>query len=317
MIYKKIIINFVVITLAFILFVVWHQFNFIKSKQTSMSLIPFYTVYLVTVDQGFRYWGILNQGAADMAELIGINYIWEAPEVRSTERQIEIINEAVLDGANALLIAADDPKEISGPVEDAKARGVKVIYVDTPAYEEAITTLATDNYEAGVIAAQTMLRNLDEAGVESGSIGIVNLADKENTRLREVGFREMMELDERFNLIETIYTALDRPEVTQEAAEQIIAQNPDLVGLFGTSEGTSLGVGYANRANDKRYVTIGFDLTDVSLPLLEDGSFDALIDQNPYTMGYLGMAEAVAAILGKETGPEFINTGVTVVESYP
>ena len=48
------------------------------------------------------------------------------------------------------------------------------------------------------------------------------------------------------------------------------------------------------------------------MKLLNDGSLKVIINQNPYTMGYLGMAEAIAAILGKNTGPEFINTGVTV-----
>ena len=50
------------------------------------------------------------------------------------------------------------------------------------------------------------------------------------------------------------------------------------------------------------------------MQLLNDGNLKAIINQNPYTMGYLGMAEAVAAILGKDTGPEYINTGVSVVE---
>jgi ribose transport system substrate-binding protein len=37
------------------------------------------------------------------------------------------------------------------------------------------------------------------------------------------------------------------------------------------------------------------------------------IAQNPYTMGYLGMAEALAALKGYDTGPQFINTGVSII----
>lgn len=36
--------------------------------------------------------------------------------------------------------------------------------------------------------------------------------------------------------------------------------------------------------------------------------------QNSYTMGFLGMAEAVAAILEKDTGPIYINTGISVLK---
>jgi ribose transport system substrate-binding protein len=311
---NKIIINIAVITLAILLFIIWHRNSIEKATQTSFSDIEYYTVYLITTDKGYQYWGILNNGAADMAAEVGIEYIWDAPEVRSTDKQIEIINKAVNSGADALLVAADDPKWISGAIEDAKARGVKIIYVDSPAYEEAITTLTTDNYAAGVLAAETMISILDERGIISGSIGIINLANKENTYLREIGFRDTLAQDARFNVLETIYTETDLPERTQAAAERMINENEDLVALFGTSEGTSIGVGYANKANDNRYVAVGFDKTEVMTQLLQDENLNAIIDQNPYTMGYLGMAQAIAAIFGKDTGPEYIDTGVTVVK---
>jgi ribose transport system substrate-binding protein len=310
---KRLIINIAVISLAFILFIIWHRSFIENSIQTVSPNLKFYKVYLITTDKGFQYWGILNQGAADMAALTGIQYIWDAPSVRNTDQQIEIINRAVEHGANALLIAADDPKRISGAVEDAKAKGVKVFYVDSPAYEEAITTLSTDNYKAGVLAAQTMISLLDDRGINSGEIGIVNLADKENTRLREVGFRDTMAKDTRFQVLDTVYTLSDSPDITKSAAEGIISENENLVALLGTSEGTTIGVGSANKENDNKYVSIGFDKTEANIKLLNSGSLMAIIDQNPYTMGYLGMAEAIAAILGKNTGPEYIDTGVSVV----
>ncbi|MDF2944742.1 MAG: periplasmic binding protein/LacI transcriptional regulator [Herbinix sp.] len=311
---KRIIINISVISFAFLLFCIWYQKSILNtSETTSSSLIKYYKVYLVTTDKEYQYWDYVNKGAADLAAAIGINYSWDAPAVRDVNKQIEIINNAVDDGADALLVAADDPKRISGVIEDAKARGVKIIYVDSPAYEEAITTLATNNYEAGVVAGQTMISTLENMGINSGSIGIISVVAKENSNQRERGFRKTLETDGRYTLLETIYTN-GEPTVAQEAAEFIINENRDLVGLFGTNEGTSVGVGNAIKANENRFVGIGFDETDVMLKLLEEGSLKAIIVQNPYTMGYLGMAEAVAAILGKDTGPTYINTGVSVLE---
>lgn len=313
---KKFIIDIAVILLAFMLFIIWHQ-NFIDNKvQTTFSTIKFYEVYLITTDKEYQYWDYVNKGAADMAAATGVSYTWEAPVTRDVNKQIEIIRKAVNDGVDALLIAADDPKMLSGVLEDAKASGVKVIYVDSPAYEEAITTLATDNYEAGVQAGQTLLSLLDSNGITSGSIGIVSYASKVNTELREKGFREALSKDPRFTVLETAYTLSGKPEEAQEAAQRIIDENMDLVAIFGTNEGTSEGVGYAIKENDNKYIGVGFDRTDVMLELLREGSMKAIIEQNPYTMGYLGMAEAVAAILGKDTGPQYINTGVSVIRDY-
>jgi ribose transport system substrate-binding protein len=86
------------------------------------------------------------------------------------------------------------------------------------------------------------------------------------------------------------------------------------VGKYRFNVGTSQGVGYAIKANDNRFVGIGFDKSDITMKLFNDGSLKVIINQNPYTMGYHGMAEAIAAVLGKDTGPSFINTGFSVLE---
>jgi ribose transport system substrate-binding protein len=248
-----------------------------------------------------------------MAKAIGVKYFWDAPEERNANLQIEVIKRAVDNGADALLVAADDPKKISGVIEDAKARGVKVIYVDSPANEEAILTLATNNYEAGVIAGRQMISELDAKGSNGGSIGIVSVAEKENSALREMGFRKVIADDGRFILLETEYTNGD-PLVAQGVAERIINENADLIGLYGTNEGTSQGIGNAIKAHANNYIGIGYDRTDINMQLLRDGGLDVLLDQNPYTMGYLGVAQAVAAILGKNTGPDYIDTGITILK---
>ena len=248
-----------------------------------------------------------------MATLTGVKYLWRYPDERSTDKQITIINNAVDDGAAALLVAADNPKLISGAIEDAKARGVKVIYVDAPANEEAVITLSTENYEAGFAAGNKMIEYLESQGLESGSIGIVSIINKSTTLQREEGFRDAFAEKTDYTILKTVYTN-GEPYNAQLAAQELINQNSNLVGLFGTNEGTSEGVGYANKAYDNRIVGVGFDRSDITKRQLNEGSLKVIIEQNPYTMGYLGMAEAIASILGENTGPSFINTGFTILE---
>lgn len=313
--YKKIIIDTLVILFGFVLFILWYDNLKRDAMLTNASLSHLYKIYLITVDKENQYWDNVNQGAAKMAGAIGVTYNWDAPKKKDVALQIEIINNAVNNGANAILIAADDPKKISNTVEDAKARGVKIIYVDSPANEEAITTLATDNYEAGKLAGEAMLQELEKSAVNSGKIGIIGVdTTKENTLLRENGFREIINADKRFTLLDTRYMNGD-PILSKDAAADMINENNDLVGLFGTNEGSSIGVGSAIKEDNNRVVGIGFDKTDIMLELLKEGSFKAIMVQNPFTMGYLGVAEAMAALRGKETGPSYINTGISVLRN--
>jgi ABC-type sugar transport system, periplasmic component len=312
--YRRIIANILVILLAFVLFAIWEQ-KFIRNtaSSTSASLIQYYDVYLITTDEDYQFWQYVNQGAADMAALTGVKYYWKFPKVRSADEQMKIIQEAVDNNAAALVIAVDNPKRIEAAVEDAKARGVKVVYVDAPANEEAITTLATDNYAAGFSAGKKMISNLVDKGKNKGSVGIISIKGKSTTRQREDGFRDAFAKEPDYTILDTVYTN-GKSYDAQLAAEQLISQNKDLIGLFGTNEGTSEGVGNANKANDNKYVVIAFDKSDNIKKLFDYGSIQVIIEQNPYTMGYLGMAEAIAGISGKATGPSYINTGYAILE---
>jgi ribose transport system substrate-binding protein len=293
----------------------WILFSRNDQPVTSTFLEPrsSFKVYLITMDKQDRHWYTLNQGAADMAALLGINYVWDAPENKDTTKQIEIIYKAVEDGANLILLAANDPVAVSNAIEDAKAKSVKFIYVDSPAYEEAIVTLATNNYSAGMTAGETMLSELEGVGILNGSVGIIGVSTATNSTMnRELGFREALEKDGRYRLLDTEYQNGD-PTASEQAAAKLITEHPELVGLFGTNEGSTIGVGNAIKGNNPNLIGIGFDRSPDILALIRDGSLRAAIAQNPYTMGYLGMAEAYAALTGLDTGPPEINTGVSLL----
>ncbi|PJJ27714.1 substrate-binding domain-containing protein [Lacrimispora celerecrescens] len=275
-----------------------------------------YRIYLITMDKSDQFWKVMDNGAREMASMLGVTYEWDAPLTRDVNKQIEIFNNAVVAGADAIMLAASDPLKISRAVEEAKAKGVKIIYVDAPAFEEAVITLATDNYTAGKIAGENMFYELEEIGVTYGSIGIIGITPENRTTVnRELGFRDYFKSFVRYQILETIYTNGD-PELAKQATEKYIRDNPNLVGVFSTNEGTTLGLGYALRENDINIIGIGFDITEVIQEMIRDNTLKAILVQNPFTMGYLGMAEAVAALRGFDTGPQFINTGVTVVNIY-
>jgi ribose transport system substrate-binding protein len=311
---KKIVKDILVVIIAFAFFAIWYE-NYVKEKAapTSVSMNQNYKIYLITMDKVNEYWYYIDQGAAEMAALLGVNYIWDAPQKRDIQTQIDILNNAVNNGANAILISVIDSEKLSEPIKNAKEKGVKIVYVDSPSKEAAITTYATDNYDAGRVAAQTMIEELELLGIRDGKIGIVGInLTTDNTVNRENGFREVVAKDGRFTLLNTEY-ANSELVLANQAAVRLINENENLVGMFGTDEISSEGVGNAIKANNNKVVGIGFDKSELLLELMAEESLKALIIQNPFTMGYLGMAEAVAALQEKQTGPAYMNTGVAVL----
>ena len=269
-------------------------------------------VYLITMDKMDQHWVKVDEGAKTMAKALGLKYKWDAPEAKDNAKQIEAINNAVADKANLILLAANDRKAISAVVKNAQAKGVKVIYVDSGAEAPAIATLSTNNFQAGVLAGKTMIDDLKAAGKTAGKIGIVSVNTATNSTIeRENGFRGVVKAA-GYTILTTEYKDGDAA-ASQEAATGFISGNADLVGIFGTNEGSAVGVGNAIKASKKPLIGVGFDRSDAILGLLKDGSLKAAMAQNPFTMGYLGMAQAYAALSDMSTGPAVIDTGVSVL----
>ncbi len=273
-----------------------------------------YKIYLITMDKMDQHWVSVDKGASDMAKALGLTYKWDAPDVKDNAKQIECVNNAVADGAKLIMLAANDPTAISAAVKNAKDKSVKIIYVDSSADEPAIASLSTDNYNAGKLAAQTMLKDLETAGKTSGKIGIIGVNTATNSTMnRENGFREEIKANGKFTLLTSEYKD-GNASASQEAAAGYITGNSDLVGLYGTNEGSTVGVGNAIKAAaGKEIIGIGFDKSSAILGLIKDGSLKAAMAQNPYTMGYLGVAQSFAALKGNSTGPAIIDTGVSVL----
>ncbi len=253
-----------------------------------------FKVYLITMDQMDSHWASVDEGCKKAVQEIGedkIEYIWDAPDKKDDAKQIEVLNNAVANGADFILIAANGPEALAKPIEDAAAQGVNFIYVDSPAnWDGALQTIATDNKAAGTEAGKQMLAALTEAGVTTGDIGIVNVKpDTTSCVLREQGFRAAFEGTE-FNILETQFGEGDSAK-SKDLADNFITQG--VVGLFGANEGGTVGIGNAiKEAAGSKVIGVGFDKGGSVPDLVKEGVLLCTMAQNPDQMGYLGMKAA-------------------------
>ena len=268
-------------------------------------------IALITMDSIDQHWVTLNEGAQKAAEELGVTVTFMAPNTKDDAQQIEQVNNAVAGGYQALIVAANGPDAISSALNEAVAQGVKIVYVDSPANVEAEATFSTDNRAAGQTAGETMIAALEEKGITSGNIGIINVnAATDSCVMREEGFRAAFEGTD-FTIMETQYGEGDAAK-SQSIAENYITQG--VVGIFGCNEGSTTGAGNAIKASGSdAIVGVGFDKSDAILGLIEDGYLLATMAQNPDVMGYEGVKAAVAALNGEDLGGAVTDTGVSVL----
>ena len=268
-------------------------------------------IALITMDSIDQHWITLNEGAQAEAKELGVTVDFMSPNTKDDAQQIECVNNAVAGGYDAIMVAANGPDAISSALQEAADAGVKIVYVDSPANVEAEATFSTDNKAAGKTAGEEMIKALEEKGVTSGKIGIINVnAATDSTVNREEGFREAFEGTE-FEIMETQYGEGDAAK-SQSIAENYITQG--VVGIFGCNEGSTTGAGNAIKASGNAdIIGAGFDKSDAILNLIEDGYLYCTMAQNPDVMGSEGVKAAVQAIGGEDLGGEVTDTGVSVI----
>ena len=268
-------------------------------------------VVLITIDSMDQHWVNMDKGCKKAAEELGCDYKWIAPDVKDDAKQIECVNNAVAGGYDAIMVAANGPDAISSALQEAKDQGIKIVYVDSPANVEAEATFSTDNEAAGTTAGEEMKKALEDAGITSGKIGIINVnAATDSCVNREEGFRAAFDGTD-FEIMETQYGEGDAAK-SQSIAENYITQG--VVGIFGCNEGSTTGAGNAIKAaGNADIIGVGFDKSDAILNLIDDGYLLYTMAQNPDVMGSEGVKAAVKAINGEELGGEVTDTGVSVI----
>lgn len=276
-----------------------------------------YKIVLITMDQMDQHWVAVDKGCKDAAaELGNVDYTWLAPDVKDDAKQIECVNNAVAQGADCILLAANGPNAVTAALKEAKNAGVEIVYVDSAADFPGRRLLATDNRAGGHKIGDALLEELNARGIKSGKIGVIGVnAATESCNQREFGFRDAFE-GKGYDLLETQYCDGDASRAKDMAAN-FIAQG--CVAVYGANEGSTVGVGNAVReAGTDKVVGCGSDASDMNKSLVKEGSLLCIMAQAPYQMGYQGVKSAVEVLSGNlpegaQLDPYYVDTGVSVV----
>ena len=144
----------------------------------------------------------------------------------------------------------------------------------------------------------------------SGTVAVVAHDQTSRTGIdRRDGFLNQMASEyPDIEVVTVQYGAGDQLQST-EVAKAILTANPDLGGMFGTNEGSAIGIVNAVRETGVEGVTIiGYDSGKAQTDAIREGLMAGAITQNPVGIGYETVKAAVAAMNG-ETIPSVIDTG--------
>lgn len=306
-------ILFVVLLVLICTFVTTYITNFINIGQTASNDSQKYYVAVIAKSKVSQFWKSVFAGAGAAGTEYNLKITFDGPDSEEDyQTQNQMIARAVEDGADAIVFSAADYNANAETINQAAQAGVKIIVIDSDVNSDQVSCrISTDNYQAGRMAGEATLACDGNALY----VGIVNFdANTANGQQREQGFRDVVSQDSRVTIIDTIHVKSTTKEA-KEGCEWMLRQHPQIDVIATFNEWTSLGVGYAVQAMGLAEDTtvIAFDSNIVSVGMLETGEVDALIVQNPYAMGYLGVETAYKLIHDISLDSETVDTATTII----
>jgi simple sugar transport system substrate-binding protein len=263
--------------------------NLVKSGLVAASIAvaaPVYAADIIVVSHGQAsdpFWSVVKNGVERAAQDTGANVEYRAPETFDMVAMSQLIDAAVNQEPDGLVISMPDADALGPSVERAVAAGIPVISMNSGGAAAkaagALLHVGQEEYDAGHAAGVKMAELGGTAAIcINHEVGNVSLDD------RCAGFAEGFGGE-----VEVLPTTNDPTEIeskvqaaldSNEAIDTVIALGASLAGEPAIAAVQSLGLG------DE--VMVGsFDLSANFLQAVSDGQATFAIDQQQYLQGYL------------------------------
>ena len=272
-----------------------------------------YKVALIAKSTGMEFWNSVFTGAQAAATEYNIELTVTAPDDEEDYKtQNTLIENAVEEGARAIIFSAIDYEANAAAIDAAAQAGVLIINIDSQVNSEHVSAyIGVDNYGAGRMAAQSALDGV------SGQlrVGLVNYeVNGANGRDRAAGACDAFEQSGRAEVIATVQTHPNSEDARRDALE-MLRDHPEINVLIALNEpsgvGTARAVHQMQRSDDLWLVA--FDSNLETVDALQNGAVDALVVQNSYSMGYFGVQSAYRLLAGQGSSVDTDNVASAAV----
>ncbi|SJN42265.1 substrate-binding domain-containing protein [Luteococcus japonicus] len=255
------------------------------------------------------HWTLVRKGAEAAGKDLGYKINFNAPDTENEgDKQINMLQSAINDHPAGIGIAPQDGAQNAAPklLETAKEKGIPVVAFDTPVKgtDVPLTTIASDNQGMGAQLAENLAKQM---GGE-GKVGVVIQGLLGTAAQRRDGFTGWMKDNAPGVEIVSIQNGEADPAKSRDKAQGILQAHPDLKGLAGTSQYSTIAIADEVAAKKMDVKVVGIDAGPDILTLIDEDKISGIVTQNPYQIGYQTVEVLAKAASGEKPSKETITT---------
>jgi ribose transport system substrate-binding protein len=234
---------------------------------------------------------------------IAVEVVWLTPPQEDGQIQAQRIQQAVNDGANAILISCSDAGKVTGAINDAVDRGVPVMTFDSDAPQsKRFAFYGVDDAKTGAQVMSELAKLLNGKGkvaILAGNQNAPNLQHRVQGAKDEAAKYPGISIAGVFNHIETPQDA---------AAEVIRAGNayPDISGWAMIGGWALFTRALLTDLDPARIKVASVDALPAQLEYVDKGVVPVLLAQSVYQWGFIGVHTIVDKVVLKKDVPTMI-----------
>lgn len=245
------------------------------------------------------FYEVIDEELHNQVEANGDVMITMDPQL-SVERQIDQIHVLMDRGIDVLIVNPVDSRGLVDVLKEAKQQGISIIAIDTNVYdgEDFIDyTVVSDNYQAGVLCAQYMMKHKEAADIvllshEAANSAVERLQGFRDTVHQHDGYRIVAELDCEGQL-----------EKSMPLIEGLFAENVKFDVIMALNDPAALGAVAALQeqgVEKKEIMVLGVDGAPEAKVLIKEGYMDGTVAQYPKKMAQLAIQAAYQLRAGEQ-----------------
>lgn len=249
------------------------------------------------------YFDVLNDAIAEVVEGNGDILISRDP-CQDQEKQNEQILELIDEGIEILFLNPVDWEAVLPALVACQKAGVVVINVDTVVKDREYVTsiIETDNYRAGALCAEDMMRRVDEA-----KIVIINSPAQTSIVDRINGFTDTIAGNDNYKVV-YVGNSQGEFEVSAQVMWEVLQQDVEFNVVLGGNDPTALGAlaTLQQYRREGKVLIYGIDGSPDFKGMLKLGYVAGTSAQSPETIGRVSAELAYDYLAGEEI-PEYIS----------
>lgn len=279
--------------ISLVLFIILATFMLMGCKTTSQKTVVFVSQML---EQG-KYWDDINNTLKSEVEKQGYIYKREGAEEWGADKQAKIVETAISEKADAIIIAPVGTVELFPVIKKANDANIPIILIDSDidrellsSYGVKVTTfVGINNYYGGEQVGNMISEKLPKGSKVAILAGD---ADSVNGEIRCDGFKDAA-IKNGMNVVAKLSTDWSVEE-GYESAKLMLQSYPDLKAIFAVNNAVYKGGKQAAEEYGLEILAGTFDCEEDTLKNISDGDLLCTFDQNIEEI-----AKSVAEVINK------------------